>query len=236
VLRLASSSPRRIDLLRALDVVFTVEAAGVDEMRARSPATAKADAVSRAGEVTLAADTEVLLDGRPLGKPRGEADAVAMLASLAGREHDVRTEVVVVSASGQRLRFGVTSRVTMRPLSIREIERYVANGEPLDKAGAYAIQGEGRRLVATYDGCFANVTGLPLCHAYHALRRAAVAPRERPERACQSHFASSVRSGAARSIRAARCATVASTPHGGMTSRRRDHARPRVREVRSSGT
>jgi septum formation protein len=189
VLRLASSSPRRIDLLRALDVPFAVHAAGVDETLSASPASAKADAVSRPNEITLAADTEVLLEGEPMGKPKGEADAVAMLASLAGRAHDVRTEVVVVSASGQRLRFGVTSRVTLRPLSIREIERYVATGEPLDKAGAYAIQGEGRRLVARYDGCFANVTGLPLCHAYYALRRAAVAPLERPERACQSHLA-----------------------------------------------
>jgi septum formation protein len=77
----------------------------------------------------------------------------------------------------------------MRRLSLREIERYVSTGEPADKAGAYAIQGEGRRLVASYEGCLANITGLPLCHAYFALRRAGAAPRERPERVCQEHYA-----------------------------------------------
>ena len=189
MLRLASGSPRRIELLRAMGVAFEVVPARVDELRFASPATAKADAVTRLGTVMLAADTEVRYDGEQLGKPRGDAEAVAMLATLAGETHDVRTEVVVDGASGRRLRFGVTSRVTFRSLSMREIERYVGSGEPIDKAGAYAIQGEGRRLVASYEGCFANITGLPLCHAYHALRRVGVVPTERPERACQSHFA-----------------------------------------------
>ena len=80
------------------------------------------------------------------------------------------------------------SRVHMSAASLREIERYVASGEPLDKAGAYAIQGEGARLVDDYEGCLANITGLPLCHLYYALRRAGVVARERPERACQRHF------------------------------------------------
>ena len=171
-----------------LGVTFERAPAAVDEERFASPASAKADAVTRRGHVTLAADTEVMVDGERVGKPSGDASAVAMLASLAGDTHEVRTEVVVDSAAGRRLRFAVTSRVTMRPLSLREIERYVSTGEPLDKAGAYAIQGEGRRLVSGYEGCFANLPGLPLCHAYFALRRAGVAPRERPERACQAHF------------------------------------------------
>ena len=189
MIRLASASPRRIELLRTLHVPFEVVPADVDEERADSPAAAKAAAVSTAGTVTLAADTEVIHEGERLGKPRGDADAVAMLATLAGQTHEVRTEVAVVAASGRRLRFAVHTRVAFRPLSMRDIERYVGTGEPTDKAGAYAIQGEGRRLVAGYEGCFANVTGLPLCHVYFALRRAGVAPAERPERACQSHFA-----------------------------------------------
>ena len=139
--------------------------------------------------MTVAADTEVALAGEHMGKPRDDSHAVAMLATLSGREHEVRTELVVVSASGARRQFAVRSRVTLRELSLRQIERYVGTGEPLDKAGAYAIQGEGRRLVESYDGCLANITGLPLCHLYFALRGAGVVPGERPEIACQAHFA-----------------------------------------------
>jgi septum formation protein len=188
VLRLASASPRRVELLELLGLPFTAASADIDEERFASPASAKADAVARPGAVTLAADTEVELDGERVGKPRDLGHAVTMLADLAGRTHDVRTEIVVACASGRRIRFAVRSRVTFRPLSLRDIERYVSGTEPLDKAGGYAIQGEGRRLVEGYRGCFANVTGLPLCHAYHALRRAGVVPRERPERVCQEHF------------------------------------------------
>ena len=77
---------------------------------------------------------------------------------------------------------------TLRELSLRQIERYVGTGEPLDRAGAYAIQGEGGRLVESYEGCLANITGLPLCHTYFALRGAGVVPGERPEVVCQAHF------------------------------------------------
>jgi nucleoside triphosphate pyrophosphatase len=189
MLRLASSSPRRIQLLRLLQIAFESSAPTVDEPRFDSPALAKAVAVARPGEVTVAADTEVALDGKAIGKPTDDAHAVAVLATLSGREHEVRTELVVVAASGTRRQFAVRSRVTFRELSLRQIERYVSTGEPLDKAGAYAIQGEGRRLVESYDGCLANITGLPLCHLYFALRAAGVVPRERPEIACQAHFA-----------------------------------------------
>lgn len=188
MLRLASSSPRRIQLLRILQVPFEATAPGVDEPRVASPALAKADAVARSGEVTLAADTEVELDGERLGKPTDESHAIAMLATLSGRVHDVRTEVVVVAASGVRRQFAVRSRATLRELSLRQIERYVGTGEPLDKAGAYAIQGEGRRVVESFDGCFASIAGLPLCHVYFALRRVGIAPVARPEMACQAHF------------------------------------------------
>ena len=189
MLRLASSSPRRIQLLRLLQVPFESSGPNVDERRSESPARAKAAAVARRGEVTIAADTEVAIDGEAMGKPTDDSHAVAMLATLSGREHEVRTELVVVAASGARRQFTVRSRVRLRELSLRQIERYVGTGEPLDKAGAYAIQGEGRRLVESYDGCLANITGLPICHLYFALRGAGVVPRERPEIVCQAHFA-----------------------------------------------
>jgi septum formation protein len=188
MLRLASSSPQRIQLLRLLQIPFESSAPNVDEQRSESPARAKAAAVARPGEVTIAADTQVALDGEGIGKPTDDSHAVAFLATLSGREHEVRTEIAVVAASGARRQFAVRSRVTFRELSLRQIERYVGTGEPLDKAGAYAIQGEGGRLVESYDGCLANITGLPMCHVYFALRRAGVVPRERPEIVCQAHF------------------------------------------------
>jgi septum formation protein len=189
VLRLASSSPRRIDLLRLLQVPFEPSVPNVDEARFDSPARAKADAVARAGDATLAADTEIVFEGERIGKPSDESHAIAMLASLSGSEHEVRTDVVVVAAGGARLEFAVRSRVSLRDLTLRQIERYVGTGEPLDRAGAYAIQGEGRRLVDSHEGCFANITGLPLCHVYFALRRIGVVARERPETVCQARFA-----------------------------------------------
>lgn len=189
MLRLASSSPRRIQLLRLLGIAFESSGPDVDEARFASPALAKADALARSGEVTLAADTEIEIDGERIGKPQDESHAVAMLATLSGREHEVRTEVALVAASGARTQFAVRSRVTLRELSLRQIDRYVASGEPLGKAGAYAIQGEGQRIVESYAGCLANITGLPLCHVYFALRRVGAVSRERPEAVCQEHFA-----------------------------------------------
>ena len=175
--------------MRLLQVPFEPTAPNVDEARFASPARAKADAAARPGEVALAADTEILFDDKRIGKPADESHAVAMLATLAGSEHLVRTEVALVAASGARWQFAVRSRVTLRDLSLRQIERYVRTGEPLDKAGSYAIQGEGRRIVDSYDGCLANITGLPLCHVYFALRRVGVVAHERPEIVCQAHFA-----------------------------------------------
>lgn len=187
MLRLASGSPRRIDLLRLLGVVFETVPASLDEARYAAPAAAKADAVARRGVVTLAVDTEVELDGTRLGKPRDREHALELLRRLAGREHRVRSEVALVLASGARIHFAVATRVRIAR-DDAALTAYAKTDEPLDKAGAYAIQGEGRRIVESFDGCFANVTGLPLCHAYFALRRAGVAPRERPERVCQRHF------------------------------------------------
>jgi septum formation protein len=189
VLRLGSSSPRRVRLVTLLGVPFEAVAPNVDESRAASPAALKADAVARVGHVTLAADTQIDDEGERVGKPTDGSEAIAMLATLAGRDHEVRTEVVLIDATGGRRQFAVRSRVTMRELSLRQIQRYVATGEPLDKAGAYAIQGEGRRVVESFDGCLANITGLPLCHVYFALRRAGIVATARPEIVCQEHFA-----------------------------------------------
>lgn len=188
MIRLASGSPRRRELLALLGVPFEVALADVDERAAPKPALAKARAVARAGEVTLAADTMIELDGERIGKPADAADAVAMLERLAGREHVVRTEVATVNAAGRALHFGVRSTVTMKPADDRAIRAYVESGEPLDRAGAYAIQGGGAALVAAYAGCYANIVGLPLCHTFFALRKTGVALPERPEPAFARAF------------------------------------------------
>jgi septum formation protein len=188
MIRLASGSPRRRELLALLGAPFEVVPADVDERAAPRPALAKAKAVARPGEVTLAADTMIELDGERIGKPADADEAVAMLHRLAARDHEVRTEVALVNAAGRTLLFGVRSTVTMQPADDRAIRAYVATGEPLDRAGAYAIQGGGGALVAAYAGCYANIVGLPLCHTFFALRKAGVAFPERPEPAFAGAF------------------------------------------------
>jgi septum formation protein len=127
----------------------------------------KARAVARewtgGAAIVLGADTEVVLDGRYLGKPRDAADAARMLRALGGRTHEVVTGLAIVEApSGREETTAVTTRVAMVGVDDDEIAAYVATGEPLDKAGAYALQGQGARLVARVDGCFSNVVGLPV--------------------------------------------------------------------------
>ena len=115
------------------------------------------------GAIVLGADTEVVLDGRLLGKPRDAADAALILKALRGRIHEVITGVALVEApAGREETAAVTTRVRMGGYTDAEIEAYVATGEPLDKAGAYAVQGLGGRLIAQVDGCFSNVVGLPV--------------------------------------------------------------------------
>ena len=105
----------------------------------------------------------VVLDGTILGKPRDARDAAGMLARLSGRTHEVLTGVALVPVAGGRARTAVVrSRVEMKPFDAATIRRYVAGGEPLDKAGAYAVQGRGRHLVARVSGSLTNVVGLPL--------------------------------------------------------------------------
>ena len=169
---LASASPRRRELLAALGLTPTVRPVEVDETPLDGePATdcvlrlarAKAAADAGPGELVLAADTLVVLDGRILGKPAGPEEAGAMLGSLAGRDHLVLTGVAVRNGDALRTAAAVeTTRVTIAHLTPPRIARYVATGEPLDKAGAYAIQGLGALFVEQVDGNYSNVVGLPL--------------------------------------------------------------------------
>ena len=175
---LASASPRRRHLLRQLAIPFEIVPAELDETpepgeepvdHVRRLAEAKASAVAsrvEPGQVVLAADTTVELAGSIVGKPTDEADARVVLRALSGRTHQVHTAVVVTIAGpdpadspGSAL---VTTSVTFRDLSADEIAAYVATGEPLDKAGAYGIQGKGAALVARVEGSVSNVVGLPM--------------------------------------------------------------------------
>ncbi|MDR0381359.1 MAG: Maf family protein [Oscillospiraceae bacterium] len=172
---LASASPRRRALLAQAGLTdfltceplcdeTTPEGAGPEET-VRRLSRAKADAVAdRYGEddVVIAADTLVCLDGRLLGKPRDGAEAAEMLARLSGRAHEVYTGLTV--RRGARVRTACErTEVVFRPLTAAEIAAYVASGEPMDKAGAYGIQGRGALIVARVQGDFYNVMGLPLC-------------------------------------------------------------------------
>jgi septum formation protein len=161
-----------------------VQPSRVAEIHAPGPAAAavaavaldKARAVARewtgGPAAVLGADTEVVLDGRYLGKPRDAADAARMLRELSGRTHEVVTGLALVDAlSGREETLAVTTRVTMVAAGAEEIAAYVATGEPLDKAGAYAIQGQGARLVSRVDGCFTNVVGLPVETTRRLLKR-----------------------------------------------------------------
>ncbi len=171
---LASVSPRRIELLSSLGLHVLIVPSNVDETDppALAPADlavfharAKADAVAELehARVIVAADTVVDLDGRALGKPRHEADARSMLEALSGREHVVHTAFTVVDgASGARLERRSSTRVTFYPLSAEDVDRYIATGESLDKAGAYGIQGRGATLVERIEGDFYTVMGFPL--------------------------------------------------------------------------
>jgi len=169
---LASQSPRRQALLAALGVAFTVDAADVDEtpLPGEAPdalvcrlcrAKAQAVAMRQPRAVVLAADTLVALDGRLLGKPADPAEATEMLTALRDRTHQVYTAVCVAHAGEQHARLAI-SHVTMRPYSDAEIAAYVASGDPLDKAGAYAIQHPLFLPVAGWTGCYTSIMGLPL--------------------------------------------------------------------------
>lgn len=168
---LASASPRRARILSQLGVAFRVVVSNVDEslLPGEQGAAAverlarhKALAVARGEPLpVLAADTEVVCDGRILGKPKGVADAVAMLEGLAGRSHDVVTGLCLVS--GGQLRSAVErTSVRLAPMSPAELAWYAATGEPLDKAGGYHVDGRGAVFVEAVSGSPSNVAGLPV--------------------------------------------------------------------------
>ena len=184
---LASGSPRRVTLLAELGVPFQTVVSNAPETsdpqldpeaQAVMIAEPKARAVASQLEVgiVLGADTVVVLDGALLGKPVDDAEAISMLHRLSGREHRVVTGIAVVDAATHTLRTSaVTSIVGFCALTDREIAQYVATGEPSGKAGAYAIQGIGARLISSLHGCFSNVVGLPLCATARLLSAAGVA-------------------------------------------------------------
>lgn len=184
---LASGSPRRRELLRRAGVVFEIQLANLAEdalpgerpaATAQRLAAAKALAVARRlpeapPRLVLAADTLVVRDGAAIGKPESPEHALEILESLVGRSHEVVTGVAL-ARSDERLARGFchSSLVQMRAASRDELRAYIATGEPLDKAGAYGLQGEGRRLVTAVLGSESNVIGLPLEQTLALLRSA----------------------------------------------------------------
>ncbi len=182
---LASASPRRAELLRRIGLDPTIIAADVDEsvLPGESPhdyvvrvAADKAHAVAQAhpSQVILAADTAVVVDDEALGKPADIDDAAAMLARLSGRAHRVLTAVVVVDPEGIEHSAVAAATVTMADTSAAERAWYVGTGEPMDKAGAYAVQGIGAAFVEQVDGDPTTVIGLPLRTTVELLRVAGV--------------------------------------------------------------
>ena len=166
---LASSSPRRRELLASMGLSFEVVAAQVDERLAGAPGEAvrrlaglKAREVARQypGDFVLGADTLVAVDGFPLGKPQDLEDAARMLRLLSGRWHEVHTGVCLIAAGRERLGLE-TTRVRFEALGEEDIRRYCASGEPLGKAGAYAIQGMAGMFIPEIRGSYSNVVGLP---------------------------------------------------------------------------
>jgi septum formation protein len=183
---LASASPRRAEILRNAGIQFEIRKTDVDESRivgelpgdyVRRLALAKA--LSAATEyrdpldetLILGADTVVVVDADILGKPASQDDARSMLRRLSGRIHEVHTGLALLRKPGaeQRVVEEIT-RVHFAPLTDREIEDYIATGEPFDKAGAYGIQGIGGRYVTRIEGCYFDVMGLPLARLWSLLR------------------------------------------------------------------
>jgi septum formation protein len=175
---LASASPRRRELLASLGIEFTVKVPEIDETpREDEPpvrfaerlASEKAEAVECGSDTTVvAADTIVVLDRTILGKPAHEHEAFDMLSRLSGRRHEVIT-AVCVKHDDHIVVFSVSTEVVFRSLKTDEISAYIASGCPLDKAGAYAIQGGAAHMVRAINGSYTNVVGLPLCELHETL-------------------------------------------------------------------
>ena len=176
---LASGSPRRRELLARMGYTFEICTPDVDEhvaghardiVHTLAGRKARAAAAHYEDGVIIASDTLVSLDGVPLGKPADEREAHEMLAALSGREHEVFTGVCVLDAkTGKSETRTVRTGVTFRDITSEEIDAYIATGEPMDKAGAYAIQGGAAPFVETLDGEFENVVGFPVAEVREML-------------------------------------------------------------------
>jgi septum formation protein len=179
MLVLASQSPRRAEILRQAGIAFSVRAASIDETpRPGEPpkdyverlAGEKAAAVPASpDEIVLGADTTVFIDGEMLGKPADGADARRMLALLSGRRHEAITGICLQRGE-ERVCTSAVTEVWFGPMSESEISEYAASGEPLDKAGGYAIQGRASKYIEKINGCYFNVMGLPVALVYRHLR------------------------------------------------------------------
>lgn len=200
-LLLASSSPRRRELIRLLGLPVETTSADIDETPldhesaadmairlSRAKAHAVSSVVGRPSSVIiLASDTTVSLDGEPLGKPIDADDARSMLVRLRNRTHQVYTAITLIDLKTDRTITDLAvSDVRMRAYSDQEIEVYIASGDPFDKAGAYAIQHNGFKPAENFAHCFANVMGLPLCHVARSLRKLGIDPLNDVPGACQA--------------------------------------------------
>lgn len=200
-LLLASNSPRRQQMIAWLGWEFTTFVSGVDE--SEHPGEPPADYVLRLaqakcraaanacqpGSLVIAADTTVADGCALLGKPADAAEARRMLSQLRGRQHQVLSAVAVSADCGRTVTSEVCiSTVQMRRYTRAEMEAYIASGDPLDKAGAYAIQSTSFHPVQDFGGCFASVTGLPLCHLLRALRKLGFEPPQDVPAACQNAY------------------------------------------------
>lgn len=176
---LASASPRRKELLGLFHIPFVVRVADIDETM--DPDKSAFDEVSRVSkhkalavprepdDIVIAADTIVVCEGKVLGKPRDEAEAVSMLTLLSGRDHQVMTGCTVLAGENS-VTFTEVTDLHFRELSRKEIETYVATGEPMDKAGSYGIQGGAALFCERMVGDYYNVMGLPVCRLWETLR------------------------------------------------------------------
>ena len=185
---LASASPRRRELLMSINLDFEIIPSHIPEVRGEgeSPeeyvarlSREKAAAIAEKfpADWIIAADTTVLLGDQLLEKPEDAEDAARMLATIAGKTHTVYTGVTLLNLARNWHDTRVAeSEVRMLPLDAREIEWYVATGEPLDKAGAYAVQGTGAMFIDSIHGSYTNVVGLPLATLFGMLRKAGIDP------------------------------------------------------------
>jgi septum formation protein len=202
LLVLASASPRRVELLNKLDLEFIVVPSDVEEdfdsrlspsqvvvelakrkaeavaNSLKTEAKAKASFENGGPVVVIGADTIVVSQGHILGKPASEMEAMEMLSLLSGQVHEVYTGIALVGFESGRTKESLTSfvisKVRFRQISAAEIKAYVATGEPMDKAGGYALQGTGAALIESVDGCYTNIIGLPIPALVSMLRQLGV--------------------------------------------------------------